>query len=220
MNRRLGGKLGIAGCCGLVLCVLLVQVAVAQLEVGKAVELSLNSGWSVKGRVLRISTDSVTLDVAGGAAAFTGTLTVASDSITSVKPIDELPLLKVTTPAPHPPKSVQEAPPPTPTPPPSPGKPSTEAQRHELLKRFPPKDGWSKEKLENIEWRRVILGLFPSPEEKEFIEVFDAWEKAWQAEEEEKASLEEVKADEEEEGEGKKSEEEEVTEEPTQQAQP
>jgi len=218
MNRRLGGKLGIAGCCGLALCFLLVQFAVAQLEVGKAVELSLNSGWSVKGRVLKISTDSVTLDVAPGAAAFTGTLTVASDSITSVRPIDELPLLKVTTPAPHPPKSAQEAPPPTP--PPSPGKPSTEPERHELLKKFPPEDGWGKEKLENIKWRRVILGLFPSPEEKEFIEAFDAWEKAWEAEEKEKAILEEVKADKEEEGEGKKSEKEEGTEEPTQQAQP
>ena len=199
MNKRLGVKLGLA-CCGvLVLCALAGHLAVAKLEVGKAVEVTLESGWAVKGKVLRISTDSVTLDVSRGAAASSGTLTVASDSIISVRPIDEVPVFKATTPAPRPPKPKPRTPTPSPT-------PSPEPERHELLKKFPPEDGWGKEKLENIKWRQVILGLFPSPEEKEFIEAFDEWEKAWEAEEKEKAKLEKEGKEVEEKGKQEESE--------------
>lgn len=209
MNKRFGVKLGLA-CCGvLVLCALAGHLAVAQLEVGKAVEVSLKSGWAVKGKVLRISTDSVTLDVSSGSAAFSGRLTLASDSIISVRSIDEVPVFKVTTPVPRPPKPKQITATPSPTPPPV--KPSPEPERHELLKKFPPEDGWGKEKLENIKWRQVILGLFPSPEEKEFIEAFDEWEKAWEAEEKEKAKLEEEGKEVGEKGKQEESEKEEGT---------
>ena len=75
-----------------------------------------------------------------------------------------------------------------------------------MLKKFPPEDGWGKEKLENIKWRQVILGLFPSPEEKEFIEAFDEWEKAWEAEEKEKAKLEKEGKEVEEKGKQEESE--------------
>jgi hypothetical protein len=204
MNKRLGVKLGLA-CCGvLVLCALAGHLAVAKLEVGKAVEVTLESGWAVKGKVLRISTDSVTLDVSSGAAASSGTLTVASDSIISVRPIDKVPVFEPTTPAPRPPKPEPRTPTPSPT-------PSPEAERHELLKKFPPEDGWGKEKLEDIKWRQVILSLFPSPEEKEFIEAFDEWEKAWEAEEKEKAKPEKEGKEAEDKGKQEESEKEEGT---------
>lgn len=204
MNKRLGVKLGLA-CCGvLVLSALAGHLAVAKLEVGKAVEVTLESGWAVKGKVLRISTDSVTLDVSRGAAASSGTLTVASDSIISVRPIDEVPVFKATTPVPRPPKPKPRTP--TPSPAPLSVKPSPAPERHELLKKFPSEDGWGKEKLENIKWRQVILGLFPSPEEKEFIEAFDEWEKAWEAEEKEKAKLEKEGKEVEEKGKQEESE--------------
>jgi hypothetical protein len=204
MNKRLGVKLGLA-CCGvLVLCALAGHLAVAKLEVGKAVEVTLKSGWAVKGKVLRISTDSVTLDVSSGAAASSGTLTVASDSIISVRPIDKVPVFEPTTPAPRPPKPEPRTPTPSPT-------PSPEAERHELLKKFPPEDGWGKEKLEDIKWRQIILSLFPSPEEKEFIEAFDEWEKAWEAEEKEKAKPEKEGKEAEDKGKQEESEKEEGT---------
>ena len=204
MNKRLGVKLGLA-CCGvLVLCALAGRLAVAKLEVGKAVEVTLESGWAVKGKVLRISTDSVTLEVSRGAAASSGTLTVASDSIISVRPIDKVPVFEPTTPAPRPPKPEPRTPTPSPT-------PSPEAERHELLKKFPPEDGWGKEKLEDIKWRQVILSLFPSPEEKEFIEAFDEWEKAGEAEEKEKAKPEKEGKEAEDKGKQEESEKEEGT---------
>lgn len=47
-----------------------------------------------------------------------------------------------------------------------------------LLVRFPP-SRWSLDTPQKVEHRRVILGLAPSSEEKEFLEVFEEWKKAY-----------------------------------------
>jgi hypothetical protein len=49
-----------------------------------------------------------------------------------------------------------------------------------LLERFPPEAGWTPEKKAQLERRAVILGLFPSPEEKAWLESFDAWRPAYE----------------------------------------
>ena len=54
----------------------------------------------------------------------------------------------------------------------------TEAQS-ELLMEFPPSEGWSAEKREQLQIRRITLGVYPNDEEKKFEEVFDAWSKAY-----------------------------------------
>lgn len=47
-----------------------------------------------------------------------------------------------------------------------------------LLVRFPP-SRWSLDTPQKVEHRRVILGLAPSTEEKEFLEVFEEWKRAY-----------------------------------------
>lgn len=49
-----------------------------------------------------------------------------------------------------------------------------------LLLRFPP-TRWTPESPKEIQRRKVILGLFPSDEEKAFLEVFDEWKQAYEA---------------------------------------
>ena len=49
-----------------------------------------------------------------------------------------------------------------------------------LLLRFPP-DRWTLDRPKEIERRKVILGLFPSDEEKDFLAVFDQWKIAYEA---------------------------------------
>jgi hypothetical protein len=44
-----------------------------------------------------------------------------------------------------------------------------------LLKEFPLEQGWSPERLRDIQIRKVTLGVFPSAQEKRFIEVFEEW---------------------------------------------
>ncbi len=189
MKKRFAVRSGLVCCALLGLFILTRELPAAKLEVGKPVEVSMKSGWTVSGKLLKIATDSVTLDVSAGAAAFAGRLTLASDSVISIRPIEKVTIYEPTTPAPRP--SVPKMRTPTPSPTPPAAEASPESERAELLKKFPPEDGWGKEKLENIKWRRVILGLFPAPEEEEFIEVFEDWEKAWEAEQKAKEGSDE-----------------------------
>ncbi len=49
----------------------------------------------------------------------------------------------------------------------------------ELLLQYPPTD-WKPDRPKKIERRRVVLGLFPSDEEKAFLEVYDEWNAAYE----------------------------------------
>lgn len=49
-----------------------------------------------------------------------------------------------------------------------------------LLARFPPEMGWGPDKRAELERRKIVLGVYPSPDEKEFLDSFTAWEDALQ----------------------------------------
>ena len=53
-----------------------------------------------------------------------------------------------------------------------------EAAYQKLLVRFPPSE-WKPERKKLIEERKVVLGLFPSSEEKAFLAVYSAWTQAY-----------------------------------------
>ena len=44
-----------------------------------------------------------------------------------------------------------------------------------LLKRFPPEKGWGAERKKQIERKKVVLGVFPDPEEQAFLDHYEAW---------------------------------------------
>ena len=50
-----------------------------------------------------------------------------------------------------------------------------------LLAKFPPSEGWLPERRDEIERRKWVLGVFPTPEEKEFLENFPVWKEAYDA---------------------------------------
>lgn len=43
---------------------------------------------------------------------------------------------------------------------------------------FPPEQGWSEQRLSEIETRRVVVGVAPSPQEMRFVENFALWQQA------------------------------------------
>ncbi|GEM_PF-3129637 len=47
-------------------------------------------------------------------------------------------------------------------------------RREELLKKFPPSEGWNKDRKKQI-MVRMIQGVNPTPKEREFYKVFDEW---------------------------------------------
>ena len=50
-------------------------------------------------------------------------------------------------------------------------------KRFPLLVRFPPDQGWSRALKEEIERRKIVIKIFPKPEEQAFLDCFEAWEK-------------------------------------------
>lgn len=50
-----------------------------------------------------------------------------------------------------------------------------------LLEKFDPADGWLPERRDEIERRKWVLGVFPTPEEKEFLENYPVWKEAYDA---------------------------------------
>ncbi len=48
-----------------------------------------------------------------------------------------------------------------------------------LLEKFPPHEGWLPERRDEIERRKWVLGVFPTPQEKEFIESYSVWKPAY-----------------------------------------
>jgi len=82
-----------------------------------------------------------------------------------------------------------------------------------LMQRFPPEEGWGKDKKEELYRRGVVIGIFPDENEQFFLDNYDEWQsvyKEWVAmkekEEEEKKQAEEKKKSEQksEDGEGDK----------------
>lgn len=47
-----------------------------------------------------------------------------------------------------------------------------------LLQEYPPAEGWSADKRDEIARRRVVVGANPSEKERRFVEVFAEWQKA------------------------------------------
>lgn len=46
-----------------------------------------------------------------------------------------------------------------------------------LLDEFPPSEGWGQAKVEEIERRKVVVGVYPNERETRFLEVFEEWKK-------------------------------------------
>jgi hypothetical protein len=68
------------------------------------------------------------------------------------------------------------------------GEPSGEAPQDReptladlLIARFPPEEGWIPERRDEIERRKWVLGVFPSDEEKVFLENYPVWKQAYDA---------------------------------------
>lgn len=59
-------------------------------------------------------------------------------------------------------------------------KPLTQEEQHlmKLLEEFPPEEGWSEERRDKIERRKVTVGAFPTGKDKRFLEVFEDWQRA------------------------------------------
>ncbi|GAB4141936.1 MAG: hypothetical protein Fur0037_08960 [Planctomycetota bacterium] len=53
-----------------------------------------------------------------------------------------------------------------------------QAKLFQLVQDYPPKDGWSAAKRDEIRRRLAVVGARPSEEELRFVEVFADWEKA------------------------------------------
>jgi len=51
----------------------------------------------------------------------------------------------------------------------------------ELLRRFPPEEGWRPERRGEIERRFRVIGIRPAPIEREFLENYPAWKEAYDA---------------------------------------
>jgi hypothetical protein len=47
-----------------------------------------------------------------------------------------------------------------------------------LLKEFPPEEGWSAEKLRDIQVKKVAVGAFPDAKSRKFVEVYEDWKAA------------------------------------------
>lgn len=64
----------------------------------------------------------------------------------------------------------------------------TPAQK-KLLEDYPPEAGWGLDKLQELERRSIVIGVFPNESEKRFIDSFAQWNEAfeiWQAEQDAK----------------------------------
>jgi len=56
-----------------------------------------------------------------------------------------------------------------------------EANAFPLLLRFPPSKGWGKAMKEELERRRIVLSVFPKPEEQAFLDYYEEWAKQYEA---------------------------------------
>lgn len=66
----------------------------------------------------------------------------------------------------------------TSTPAPAPVAPPAPAPVPDLLKEFPPEQGWSEARAAEIERRKVVVGAYPNEQEQRFLDVLTAWCKA------------------------------------------
>lgn len=66
----------------------------------------------------------------------------------------------------------------TPATAPAPVTPPTPPPMPDLLKEFPPEQGWSEDRAAEIERRKVVVGAYPNEQEQRFLDVLAAWCKA------------------------------------------
>jgi hypothetical protein len=72
-----------------------------------------------------------------------------------------------------------------------PNLPTLTAEQKELLAEFPPDEGWSYDRMRELEARKIRIGVFPNEKEQRFLDNFGAWSQAhqtWQQIEEIKAA--------------------------------
>lgn len=48
-----------------------------------------------------------------------------------------------------------------------------------LLKKFPPQSGWTPDRKDQIQRRELVVGAFPSPDEKEWLDNYEKWRQAY-----------------------------------------
>ncbi|MBK8974974.1 MAG: hypothetical protein IPM29_03540 [Planctomycetes bacterium] len=62
--------------------------------------------------------------------------------------------------------------------------PTLTAEQQALLTEFPPDAGWGLAKLQELERRKIVIGVFPNDKEKRFIDNFAAWQEAFRLQKE------------------------------------
>src|SRR5690606_16761195 len=53
------------------------------------------------------------------------------------------------------------------------------AKEYPLLAEFPPAEGWGEARLQEIQRRKIAVGVYPNEREKRFLEVFGEWKAQW-----------------------------------------
>lgn len=59
-------------------------------------------------------------------------------------------------------------------------KPGMAPELAKLLEEFPPADGWGKEKYDEIQKRKIIVGVYPDQKSAKFLGVFEEWSRAYE----------------------------------------
>ncbi|MHC5063380.1 MAG: hypothetical protein ACYTG5_05345 [Planctomycetota bacterium] len=59
-------------------------------------------------------------------------------------------------------------------------KPGMDPALAKLLEEFPPEDGWGKEKYDEIQKRKIVVGVYPDQKSARFLEVFEEWSRAYE----------------------------------------
>jgi hypothetical protein len=62
--------------------------------------------------------------------------------------------------------------------------PELTAEEKALLDRFPPTEGWSPESFGELKRRSIVLDVYPNKNERDFLESFEEWRKAYAKREE------------------------------------
>ena len=59
-----------------------------------------------------------------------------------------------------------------------PAKPSMDPALTKLLEEFPPEDGWSEQKYQQIQKNKVVVGVYPDQKSSRFVANYEEWSRA------------------------------------------